>query len=59
MPTGLAQIPTEALVLFIGVLFLGTLIISRFSIRIGIPAILGVLVLGLAINHLHLQPEKS
>jgi len=50
VPTGLAQIPTEALVLFIGVLFLGTLIISRFSIRIGIPAILGVLVLGLAIN---------
>lgn len=50
MPSGLAQIPTEALVLFIGVVFLGTLIISRFSIRIGIPAILGVLVLGLAIN---------
>lgn len=50
MPSGLSQIPTEALVLFIGVVFLGTLIISRFSIRIGIPAILGVLVLGLAMN---------
>ena len=50
MPTGLAQIPTEALVLFIGVVFLGTLIISRFSIRLGIPAILGVLVLGLLMN---------
>lgn len=50
MTGGLAQIPTEALVLFIGVVFLGTLIISRFSIRIGIPAILGVLVLGLLMN---------
>ncbi len=50
MTGGLAQIPTEALVLFIGVVFLGTLIISSFSIRIGIPAILGVLVLGLLMN---------
>ena len=50
MQSGLAQIPTEAMVLFIGVVFLGTLIISRFSIRVGIPAILGVLVLGLAMN---------
>jgi cell volume regulation protein A len=30
--------------------FLGTLLVSRFSIRIGIPAILGVLALGLLIN---------
>jgi cell volume regulation protein A len=37
-------------VLFIGALFLGTLAISRFSLRVGIPAILGVLLLGLAIN---------
>ena len=36
--------------LFIGAIFLGTLIINRFSIRIGIPAILGVLALGLMIN---------
>ncbi len=36
--------------LFIGVVFLGTLVASRFSIKIGIPAILGVLALGLMIN---------
>ena len=59
MPSGLAHIPTEALVLFIGVVFLGTLIISRFSIRIGIPAILGVLVLGLAINIQYLDISHS
>ncbi len=60
MPSGLAQIPTEALVLFIGVVFLGTLIISRFSIRIGIPAILGVLVLGLLMNieFLDINPDE-
>jgi cell volume regulation protein A len=46
----LAQIPIEGQVLFIGLVFLGTLIISRFSIRFGIPAILGVLLLGLVIN---------
>ena len=46
----LQAIPLEAQLLFIGVVFLGTLIISRFSIRIGIPAVLGVLVLGLMIN---------
>ena len=43
-------IPVEGQVLFIGLLFLGTLAISRFSIQVGVPAILGVLVLGLAIN---------
>ncbi|MFM2080443.1 MAG: hypothetical protein RLZZ219_1125 [Cyanobacteriota bacterium] len=48
--SGLAAVPIEAQVLFIGVIYLGTLIISRFSVRIGIPAILGVLLLGLAIN---------
>jgi cell volume regulation protein A len=46
----LNAVPLEAQVLFIGVVFLGTLIVSRFSIRIGIPAILGVLALGLIIN---------
>jgi cell volume regulation protein A len=46
----LASVPVEAQVLFIGTVFLGTLIISRFSIRIGLPAILGVLALGLLIN---------
>ncbi len=46
----LEGVPIQAQLLFIGVLFLGTLAISRFSIRIGIPAILGVLLLGLFIN---------
>lgn len=46
----LADVPIEGQVLFIGVVYLGTLIISRFSVRVGIPAILGVLVLGLLIN---------
>ena len=46
----ISTIPVEGQVLFIGVLFLGTLAISRFSIQVGVPAILGVLVLGLAIN---------
>lgn len=50
MIRGFAEIPTETLVLFLGVVFLGTLIISHFSIRVGIPAILGVLMLGLVIN---------
>jgi len=46
----LSAVPLEAQVLFIGLVFLGTLIVSRFSIKIGIPAILGVLILGLMIN---------
>ena len=46
----LGAIPLESQVLFIGMLLLGTLAISRFSIQVGIPTILGVLVLGLAIN---------
>jgi cell volume regulation protein A len=46
----LSGVPIEAQVLVIGIVYLGTLIISRFSVRIGIPAILGVLLLGLAIN---------
>jgi cell volume regulation protein A len=48
--SGLAAVPLEGQVLFIGALFLGTLAISRFSVQVGIPAILGVLLLGLAIN---------
>ncbi len=47
---GLDAVPIQGQLLFVGVLFLGTLAISRFSIRIGIPAILGVLLLGLFIN---------
>ena len=47
---GLEAVPIQAQLLFIGVLHLGTLAISRFSIRIGIPAILSVLLLGLFIN---------
>jgi len=46
----LADVPLEAKVLVIGLVYLGTLVISRFSVRIGVPAILGVLLLGLAIN---------
>jgi cell volume regulation protein A len=34
----------------IGAMFLGTLAISRISLRFGVPAVLGVLLLGLAIN---------
>lgn len=36
--------------LLVGALFLGTLAISRFSMKIGVPTILGMLVLGLSIN---------
>lgn len=59
MPSGLSQIPTEALVLFIGVVFLGTLIANRFSVRIGVPGILGVLLLGLVINIEFIDIEPS
>lgn len=34
----------------VGALFLGTLAISRFSLKIGVPTVLGVLLLGLCIN---------
>jgi cell volume regulation protein A len=56
----LSEISTEVLALFIGVLFLGTLILSRLSIRIGVPAILAVLVLGLLINiqHVDINPGE-
>ena len=46
----LETVPIQIQLLFIGIMFLGTLAISRFSIRIGIPGVLGVLLLGLFIN---------
>ena len=55
----LGDVPIEAQVLFIGVVYLGTLIISRFSVQIGIPAILGVLLLGLVINIQALDVSRS
>lgn len=39
--SSLHSVPMEAQLLVIGVIFLGTLIVNRFSIRIGVPAILG------------------
>lgn len=45
---GTHGLPLQALL--VGVLFLGTLAISRFSMKIGVPTILGVLLLGLSIN---------
>jgi cell volume regulation protein A len=44
------QIPLPVVMLVLGVIFTGTLAIEKFSLKIGIPAILGVLLLGLAIN---------
>jgi potassium/hydrogen antiporter len=55
----LSDVPLEAKVLVIGLIYLGTLIISRFSVRVGIPAILGVLLLGLAINIQSLDVSHS
>jgi cell volume regulation protein A len=43
-------VPLQWRLLFLGILYVGTLAISRFSIKVGIPAILGVLLLGLFIN---------
>lgn len=56
----LAEVPLEVQLFFIGAVYLGTLIISRFSIRLGIPAVLGVLLLGLLINIqvLDIRPEE-
>ncbi|MFM8524044.1 MAG: cation:proton antiporter [Cyanobacteriota bacterium] len=44
------DVPLPVVMLVLGVIFIGTLAISKFSLKIGIPAILGVLLLGLAIN---------
>jgi cell volume regulation protein A len=43
-------VPLPLIMLTIGGIFLGTLAISRFSLKIGVPAILGVLLFGLLIN---------
>jgi len=45
-----ATLPLPLLTLTVGGLFLGTLAISRFSLKLGVPAILGVLLFGLVIN---------
>ncbi|SBO42764.1 cation:proton antiporter [Cyanobium sp. NIES-981] len=50
MSANLSDVPIQGRLLFIGVLFLGTLAVSRFSIRLGIPGVLGVLLLGLLVN---------
>lgn len=43
-------LPFPAILLVIGLVFFGTLAISRVSSKLGIPAILGILLLGLSIN---------
>ena len=43
-------LPFPVTLLVIGLVFFGTLAISRISVKLGIPAILGILLLGLAIN---------
>ena len=43
-------LPFPAILLVIGLVFFGTLAISRISAKLGIPAILGILLLGLSIN---------
>ncbi len=44
------QVSLPVVMVVIGAMFLGTLAISRFSLKFGIPAVLGVLLFGLAIN---------
>ena len=44
------SVPLPVVMAVVGAIFLGTLAVSRFSLRIGLPGILGVLVLGLLIN---------
>ena len=43
-------LPYPAILFVIGFVFFGTLAISRISAKLGIPAILGILLLGLSIN---------
>jgi len=50
LPNPQPDIPLPLVMLVLGVIFAGTLAISKFSLKIGIPAILGVLLMGLAIN---------
>ncbi|MFM7733512.1 MAG: cation:proton antiporter [Cyanobium sp.] len=47
------SVPLPMVMAVVGAIFLGTLAISRFSLRIGLPGILGVLLLGLVINADH------
>ncbi|MFM7269411.1 MAG: cation:proton antiporter [Cyanobium sp.] len=57
--SGVSSLSLPLLTVLVGGLFLGTLAIRRFSLSVGVPAILGVLLLGLSIN-LHttlLSPE--
>jgi cell volume regulation protein A len=49
-PTFRDGLPLPLVTTVVGALFLGTLAISRFALRAGIPAILGVLLLGVMIN---------
>ncbi len=49
-PTFRDGLPLPLVTTVVGALFLGTLAISRFALRAGIPAILGVMLLGLMIN---------
>jgi cell volume regulation protein A len=44
------ELPLPLLMLAIGGIFLGTLAISKFSLKVGVPAILGVLMFGLLID---------
>lgn len=44
------SVPLPVVMAVVGIIFLGTLAISRFSLSIGLPGIVGVLLLGLLIN---------
>lgn len=44
------ELALPVVMVVIGAMFLGTLAISRISLRFGVPAVLGVLLLGLAVN---------
>lgn len=50
LPNPSPDIPLPQVMLMLGVIFAGTLAVSKFSLKLGIPAILGVLLLGLAVN---------
>ena len=44
------QIPVAGIVALVAVFFLGALLATKLSIRLGLPAILGVLLLGIMVN---------
>jgi cell volume regulation protein A len=48
--TPITTLPMEGLITVVSLAFLATLVASKVSIRLGIPAILGVLLLGVLIN---------